>query len=109
MNTIPICCPGCGAYAQTIDPGELGFYGEGRRRKFAKGQSAPKEEDKDAGNTEELKTEGEAAAERIEKVLRDAEEKGYTRPAPKRMWKCYATAHCLSILLTKCRFRWSHA
>lgn len=108
-NTLPICCPGCGAYAQTIEPDELGFYGEGRRRKIAKGQPTPKEGDKDAENTEELKTEGEAAAERIEKVLRDAEEKGYTRPAPKRMWECYATLYCLSFWLTTGCFRWSPA
>lgn len=108
-NTLPICCPGCGAYAQTIEPDELGFYGEGRRRKFAKGQPAPKEGEKNADNTDELKTEGEAAAERIEKVLRDAEEKGYTRPAPKRMWKSYATPLCLSFTLTKGCSRWSHA
>lgn len=108
-NTLPICCPGCGAYAQTIEPDELGYYGEGRRRKFVKGQPAPKEGEKDAENTDELKTEGEAAAERIEKVLRDAEEKGYTRPAPKRMWECYATPYCLSFLLTMGCFRWSHA
>lgn len=86
-DTLPICCPGCGAYAQTIEPDELGYYSEGRRRKFAaKEQQAPKEGDKDAEITEELKTEGEAAAERIEKVLRDAEEKGYNKPAPRRMW-----------------------
>lgn len=97
-NTLPICCPGCGAYAQTIEPDELGYYSEGRRRKFAaKEQQAPKEGNKGADITEDLKTEGEAAAERIEKVLRDAEEKGYDKPAPRRMWE-YVLPYCLSFI-----------
>jgi hypothetical protein len=35
-DTLPISCPGCGAYAQTIDSNEPGFYS--RTRKKAKQQ-----------------------------------------------------------------------
>ncbi|KAL4778806.1 telomere stability and silencing-domain-containing protein [Aspergillus varians] len=33
---IPTCCPGCGAYAQTVEPNEVGYYGKTRKqtRKF---------------------------------------------------------------------------
>ena len=29
---LPLCCPGCGAYSQTIDPNEPGYYDEGRKQ-----------------------------------------------------------------------------
>lgn len=29
---LPICCPGCGAYAQTTDPNEPGYYSKARKR-----------------------------------------------------------------------------
>jgi hypothetical protein len=31
-DILPICCPGCGAYAQTIDPSEPGYYSKTRKR-----------------------------------------------------------------------------
>lgn len=84
LSALPICCPGCGAYAQTVDPDELGYYSEGRRRKFGveRGHN-PKILEQDAELTDELKLEGEAAAEAIEKILRDAEEEGKKAPPPK--------------------------
>ncbi|KAL4875799.1 hypothetical protein BJY04DRAFT_211019 [Aspergillus karnatakaensis] len=30
--TIPICCPGCGAYSQTVEPNEAGYYGKTRKQ-----------------------------------------------------------------------------
>ncbi|KAL4920287.1 hypothetical protein BDW62DRAFT_177116 [Aspergillus aurantiobrunneus] len=30
--TLPTCCPGCGAYAQTIEPNEPGYYGKTRKQ-----------------------------------------------------------------------------
>ncbi|KAH8435040.1 uncharacterized protein LDX57_012669 [Aspergillus melleus] len=52
---LPVCCPGCGAYSQTLDPEEAGYYGEARKqtRKFlsearketqSTSESAPKPE-----------------------------------------------------------------
>ncbi|KAL1859989.1 Mitochondrial ribosome small subunit biogenesis protein [Paecilomyces lecythidis] len=29
---LPICCPGCGAYSQTIDPNEPGYYSKTRKK-----------------------------------------------------------------------------
>ncbi|KAL5334751.1 hypothetical protein BJX70DRAFT_349474 [Aspergillus crustosus] len=29
---IPICCPGCGAYSQTVEPNEAGYYGKPRKQ-----------------------------------------------------------------------------
>ena len=102
-SVLPVCCPGCGAYAQTVDSNELGYYGKHRLNKLAKGQRIPEvgdedaqDEDltaeaqqssevnnKDAETIENLKTEGEAAAETIEQVLRDSKEKDKP-PRPKR-------------------------
>ncbi|KAJ5088829.1 hypothetical protein N7456_012445 [Penicillium angulare] len=31
-TALPICCPGCGAFTQTIEPEEPGYYGGGRRQ-----------------------------------------------------------------------------
>lgn len=35
-DVLPVCCPGCGAYTQTIEPEEPGYYGKLRKqtRKF---------------------------------------------------------------------------
>ena len=35
-DILPICCPGCGAYSQTVEPEEAGYYGRTRKqtRKF---------------------------------------------------------------------------
>lgn len=31
-NVLPECCPGCGAFSQTIEPNEPGYYSEGRKQ-----------------------------------------------------------------------------
>ncbi|PYH46848.1 uncharacterized protein BP01DRAFT_337306 [Aspergillus saccharolyticus JOP 1030-1] len=31
-DVLPICCPGCGAYAQTVDPNEPGYYSKTRKQ-----------------------------------------------------------------------------
>jgi hypothetical protein len=31
-DTLPVSCPGCGAYAQTIEPSEPGYYGRTRKK-----------------------------------------------------------------------------
>lgn len=86
LSALPVCCPGCGAYAQIVDPEELGYYSEGRRRKFSiEREQKPENLEQGAEATDELRIEGEVAAGTIEKALRDAEEKGKRAPPPKRM------------------------
>ncbi|KAL2828973.1 hypothetical protein BDW59DRAFT_159371 [Aspergillus cavernicola] len=31
-SVLPLCCPGCGAYAQTVEPKEPGYYGSVRKQ-----------------------------------------------------------------------------
>lgn len=31
-DVLPICCPGCGAFSQTIEPNEPGYYSESRKQ-----------------------------------------------------------------------------
>lgn len=31
-DALPICCPGCGAYAQTVEPNEPGYYSKSRKQ-----------------------------------------------------------------------------
>lgn len=86
LDALPVCCPGCGAYAQTVEPTELGYYSESRRRKFSvEGQQKPDTEEQEVDNSDELKNEGEVAAETIEKALRVAEKNEGKAPRPKRM------------------------
>lgn len=85
LDALPICCPGCGAYTQTIEPDELGYYSESRRRKFsAEGQQKPAPGEQEVDNPDGLKDEGEVAAETIEKALRIAERNEGKAPLPKR-------------------------
>ncbi|KAL4910737.1 hypothetical protein BDW74DRAFT_141741 [Aspergillus multicolor] len=30
--TLPVCCPGCGAYSQTVEPNAAGYYGKFRKQ-----------------------------------------------------------------------------
>lgn len=46
---LPICCPGCGAYSQTIDPNEPGYYSMTRketRKLLTKTKRLAEEKDK---------------------------------------------------------------
>lgn len=31
-DVLPICCPGCGAFSQTVEPDEPGYYGASRKQ-----------------------------------------------------------------------------
>lgn len=31
-NALPLCCPGCGAFSQTIEPSEPGYYSTSRKQ-----------------------------------------------------------------------------
>lgn len=86
LDALPVCCPGCGAYAQTVEPTELGYYSESRRRKFSvERQQKPDTEEQEVDNPDESKDEGEVAAETIENALRVAEKNEGKAPRPKRM------------------------
>lgn len=37
---LPTCCPGCGAYAQTVEPNEPGYYGKTRKQTKRKPRKA---------------------------------------------------------------------
>ncbi|KAI9372067.1 telomere stability and silencing-domain-containing protein [Aspergillus egyptiacus] len=32
QTVVPLCCPGCGAYSQTVEPNEPGYYGKTRKQ-----------------------------------------------------------------------------
>ncbi|KAL3479482.1 telomere stability and silencing-domain-containing protein [Aspergillus californicus] len=31
-SSLPVCCPGCGAYSQTVEPNEAGYYSKTKKR-----------------------------------------------------------------------------
>lgn len=33
VDSLPVCCPGCGAFSQTIEPDEPGYYGKSRKQR----------------------------------------------------------------------------
>jgi hypothetical protein len=44
MDVLPVCCPGCGAFSQVIDPDQPGYYSKSRKsRKQARKPLASKE------------------------------------------------------------------
>jgi hypothetical protein len=71
-DVLPVCCPGCGAYAQTVEPNEPGFYGKTRKhvRKLVS-ESQRVANDKPGGAEEEtdLRSEAEKAASTILKLV----------------------------------------
>ncbi|EAW06892.1 uncharacterized protein ACLA_085890 [Aspergillus clavatus NRRL 1] len=75
-NILPVCCPGCGAYAQTVEPNEPGYYGKSRkqtRKLLSELQQAPQEEHKDVEEGLDLRSEAEKAASTIQKLAIDSE------------------------------------
>lgn len=79
-STLPVCCPGCGAYSQTVDPNEPGYYSKARkltRKRLAETKRVLEGNEKDNKvqneNSEEeenqaLRTEGENAAREIREL-----------------------------------------
>jgi hypothetical protein len=71
-DVLPVCCPGCGAYAQTVEPNEPGYYGKTRkhvRKLISEPQRAAN--DRPGGGEEEtdLRSEAEKAASTILKLV----------------------------------------
>lgn len=93
-RVLPVCCPGCGAYAQTIEPGEPGYYSKTRkqtRKLLSETEQATGVQDGETGEVADLKTEGEKAAGTIQQLIKESEEEA-AAPKPIRMW-------CLSSFL----------
>ena len=48
VDILPLCCPGCGAFSQTIEPTEPGYYGKSRKQR----RKPSKKDDTEQQNTE---------------------------------------------------------
>ncbi|KAL3446570.1 hypothetical protein BJX65DRAFT_278791 [Aspergillus insuetus] len=53
-SSLPLCCPGCGAYSQTVEPNEPGYYSKTRKQTRQAQDDANKEEK--LGHEEALST-----------------------------------------------------
>ncbi|KAL2853785.1 hypothetical protein BJY01DRAFT_57402 [Aspergillus pseudoustus] len=53
-SILPLCCPGCGAYSQTVEPNEPGYYSKTRKQTRQAQDEAEKEEQ--SGHDEALAT-----------------------------------------------------
>ncbi|KAB8220702.1 hypothetical protein BDV33DRAFT_88992 [Aspergillus novoparasiticus] len=76
-RVLPVCCPGCGAYAQTVEPGEPGYYSKTRkqtRKLLSETEQATGVQDGETGEVADLKTEGEKAAGTIQQLIKESEE-----------------------------------
>ncbi|KAL4944853.1 hypothetical protein BDV06DRAFT_69166 [Aspergillus oleicola] len=63
---IPTCCPGCGAYSQTIEPNEPGYYSKTRKQTRKLLSEAQSESLEDAGRREAVATIEEAINEEVD-------------------------------------------
>lgn len=83
-SAIPLCCPGCGAYSQTVDPNEPGYYSKTRketRKRIAETKRLLEEKNEEGEDAVDLKTQGENAAREIEQLITPAEtEEGHPKP-----------------------------
>lgn len=97
-STLPVCCPGCGAYSQTVDPNEPGYYSKARkltRKSLAETKRVLDGKEKDNNGKNEnsqegenlaLRTEGENAAREIRELTNPSEdEDGRPKPVGKYM------------------------
>ena len=83
---IPLCCPGCGAFSQTIDPNEPGYYSKTRkqtRKRLAETNRISNEKRTEEGQegSADLKTQGEDAARDILQLIA-AKQEGKKPPQP---------------------------
>ncbi|KAF4267775.1 hypothetical protein KXV68_006670 [Aspergillus fumigatus] len=71
-DVLPVCCPGCGAYAQTVEPNEPGYYGKTRkhvRKLILESQRAAKDRPGSGEEETDLRSEAEKAASTILKLV----------------------------------------
>jgi hypothetical protein len=86
-SALPICCPGCGAYAQTVEAGEPGYYSKTRkqtRKVSSETDQSTGVQDGETGEPVDLKAEGEKAAVTLLQLIRESEDKT-AAPKPGRM------------------------
>jgi hypothetical protein len=62
---LPLCCPGCGAYSQTVEPNEPGFYSKTRKQTRKLLLEAQKEPLKESATQDAVST--------IQKAVEEAE------------------------------------
>ncbi|PWY88435.1 hypothetical protein BO70DRAFT_377926 [Aspergillus heteromorphus CBS 117.55] len=94
---LPLCCPGCGAFAQTVEPLEPGFYDTTKkqtRKRMAETQQLAERlnEESEEGVGLDLKNDAETAATEIRQHLELIEEKGKPRREPAAVGRAIATA-----------------
>ena len=82
-SALPVCCPGCGAYSQTVDPNQPGYYSKTRketRKRIAQTKRLLEEKVEEGEETVDLKTEAENAAREIQELTTPSEdEEGTTK------------------------------
>ncbi|PYI21365.1 hypothetical protein BO99DRAFT_400951 [Aspergillus violaceofuscus CBS 115571] len=87
-ESLPVCCPGCGAYAQTVEPDEPGYYGKTRKHIRKLGQEAQQ-------LVAAPEAEGEKAAERIQQYVAEGATdwgRSVIKPPSRRLEKDAAAA-----------------
>lgn len=70
-DLLPVCCPGCGAYSQIVEPNEPGYYGRLGKGKPARKPLSEAEAKSDGEDATTLKADGERAADTIQRIVRD--------------------------------------
>ncbi|KAF7591384.1 hypothetical protein BBP40_001610 [Aspergillus hancockii] len=77
-SSLPICCPGCGAYAQTVEAGEPGYYSKTRkqtRKDSSETEHTTEVQGRETVEPRDSKTEGEKAANTIRQLIKESEDK----------------------------------
>lgn len=92
-SVLPICCPGCGAYAQTVEPNEPGYYSKTRkqtRKLLSETKQVVHGEKKGLDEGNDLKAKGKEAADTIQQVIKESEISA--APKPRRMYAVTITS-----------------
>lgn len=111
-NVLPICCPGCGAYSQTVNPLEPGYYSktrkETRKRLAATNRILEKKEqesESEEGEAVDLRTEGENAARDIRQLTNPSEDGDNGPPKPPSTYRNPLSSTRLKLIYLKAGFR----
>jgi hypothetical protein len=66
QSALPLCCPGCGAFSQTVDPNEAGYYSKTRKQTRKRLAEMNRAEDGDGGGEGEVAEEGQKESAKLE-------------------------------------------
>lgn len=83
-NVLPVCCPGCGAYSQTVEPNEAGYYSKTRKqaRKLLSGTNqAADSQEVESNEAVALEEQGKEVADTTQHVVEESEDS--TAPKPR--------------------------